>query len=118
MNLVRVTYRFEEVQELTFKLYDIDSSMHSRHEAVDVGSQDFIGQIECQLAAVMGSRGCTFTGRVANPMHASRSVGTLTVRGEEVQNANGLINILLAAEGLENKVRRCVVLCMGAVPCL
>jgi hypothetical protein len=85
--------------------FDIDSSMHSRSSEVSLESQDFVGEVTCQLAQIMGARGATFTGKIVNSLLPSRSRGTVTLRGEEVQNANARVAFQVAAEHLENKVR-------------
>ena len=41
---------------------------------------------------------------VKNAEHHSRSVGFVTVRGEEVKDCNAKLSLTLAAEKLENKV--------------
>jgi hypothetical protein len=54
VKLIRAKYKFEEVQNLVLRLYDIDSSLHSRTDQFDLASQDFIGEISCQFAQVRG----------------------------------------------------------------
>ncbi len=104
VRLIRAKYKFEEVQTLVIKLFDIDSSMHSRAAEVDLQSQDYIGEITCQFAQIMGSRGSMFRGTITNTVHHSRARGAITVRGEEIKNCNAKLSIQLAAEKLENKV--------------
>ena len=105
VKLVRASYRFEEVQSLIIRLFDIDSTMHCRHDTVDVSSQDFIGEVTCHFAQIMSARGSLFRGPVVNAHHHHRSKGTITVVGEEVKNCNAALTIQLACERLENKVR-------------
>jgi hypothetical protein len=56
------------------------------------------------LAQVMGSRGATFRDNIRNAVSPSRAKGLLTIRGEEVKNANALITLQLSAETLDKKV--------------
>jgi hypothetical protein len=110
-----VTYRFEEQQPLVVRLYDIDSTMHRQSDTVSLDRQDFIGEIECQLAQIMGSRGCCYRANVANKSHTDRARGWITVRGEEIKNANAKFIFQLAAEKLDNKVSRVVGVVVVAV---
>ena len=63
---VPMTYKFEEVQSLVFRVYDCDTFGvqgakggfdNSASEKIDVSKQDFIGQAECELASIMGAYG-------------------------------------------------------------
>ncbi len=104
MRLIRAKYKFEEVQTLVIKLFDIDSSMHSRASDVNLQSQDYIGEMTLQFAQIMSSRGSMFRGAITNTVFPARARGAITVRGEEVKNSNAKLSIQLAAEKLENKV--------------
>jgi hypothetical protein len=106
VKLIRMTYKFEEQQPLVVKLFDIDSTMHRQSDMVPLDRQDFIGEMECQLAQVMGSRGCSYSSGIKNRTHPERArTGTVTIRGEEIKNANGKFVFQLAGEKLDNKVR-------------
>jgi hypothetical protein len=89
---------------LVVRLYDIDSTMHRQGDTVSLDRQDFIGEIECQLAQIMGSRGCCYRANVVNKSHSDRARGWITIRGEEIKNANAKFIFQLAAEKLDNKV--------------
>ncbi len=98
-------YKFEEQQALVFRLFDVDTRVTSRSEAVNLQAQEFIGDTECNLSQVMGGRGSTFTGPVVNRSAPHRGVGTVTIRGEEVKNSNALLTFQFSAQGLDKKVR-------------
>lgn len=46
---ILLEYRFEELQNLKFAVYDIDSKKHIE----DVSKHDFIGGLECSLADIV-----------------------------------------------------------------
>lgn len=64
---IHLTYKFEDVQRVVFRVYDCDTFGggargpsgfdNSASEKIDVSKQDFIGHAECDLAAIMGSYG-------------------------------------------------------------
>ena len=47
-------YRFEEVQQLQFSVYDIDNDTPSMND------DDFLGCIKCTLGEVGGAKGCGY----------------------------------------------------------
>jgi hypothetical protein len=79
--------------------------MKSQALGVSLGAEDYVGFVECQLAQIMGGRGASYTGRIVNNHSRARSVGTITIRGEEVKNANAKVSIQFAGEKLDNKAR-------------
>jgi hypothetical protein len=105
VRLLRVPFHFEERQRLIARVYDIDSVSGTDSAAVVLERQDFIGEVSCFLADIMGSRGCTFRAAITNTAAPARAKGTLTIRGEEVRNANALVTLELSAESLDKKVR-------------
>lgn len=103
VRLVRVRYKFEEVQTLTVRLYDIDSKVSGQADTLVLAHQDFIGEITFQLAQVMSARGCTLRLPIANTVKPAFAKGFITVRGEEIKNCNAKLSITLAGEKLDNK---------------
>ena len=57
-------YRFEEQQQLVFKLFDVDTTMANQRATFQLDSQDYIGEMKCQLSQIMGGRASTFQGNV------------------------------------------------------
>ncbi len=104
VKVIRVTYKFEEVQTFVVRMYDVDSTMHTQSDRVNLESQDFLGEIEFKLAQVMGARGTTYRAAVVNKQHSARAMGHIVVHGEEIKNANAKVTFQLAAERLDNKV--------------
>ncbi len=124
--LIRVPYHFEQQQRLVARVYDIDSVTGPTSASIVLERQDFIGsvhtlqfqcnhsdnfvvcagsgEITCMLAQVMGARGATLRENIRNTTTPSRAKGLLTIRGEEVKNANALITLQLSAEALDKKV--------------
>jgi hypothetical protein len=64
VTLVRAKYKFEEQQNLLFRLYDVDTALRSRTERIDLSAQDHIGDMECKLSQIMGGRGASHTGPI------------------------------------------------------
>lgn len=56
---ILLDYRFEQVQELRFDVYDRDSK-----DSNNLKDHDFIGSIRTTLSRIMGSRGSTFSGEL------------------------------------------------------
>ena len=105
VKLIRLQYKFEEVQKLVVQVYDVDTALASQSAALNLGSQDFIGEIECTVAQIMSSRGCSLTQPIKNAGKPGRAKGTVTLHCEEVKNSNALVHLRLSADALDKKVR-------------
>jgi len=92
----KMLYRFEMVQELTFEVYDRDSSSE------DLEKHDFIGSCKTNLAKIMGSRGSTHESLLLDKK-GKPGVGRFIVRGEEVGSNQDLLHLSLEAHGLDRK---------------
>eukprot|EP00731_Ephydatia_muelleri_P028938 Em0020g582a len=88
-------YRFEEVQNLQFVVYDVDD----KHHVDNIDKQELLGAMECTLAEIMAA-GVHLTkplGLKGNP------AGTITIQAEEVRNSEFLMYFELSATKLEKK---------------
>eukprot|EP00731_Ephydatia_muelleri_P028945 Em0020g589a len=88
-------YRFEEVQNLQFVVYDVDD----KHHVDNIDKQQLLGAMECTLAEIMAA-GVHLTkplGLKGNP------AGTITIQAEEVRNSEFLMYFELSATKLEKK---------------
>ncbi len=47
VRLIRIRYKFEEVQTVTVRLYDIDSKVSGQADTLRLADQDFIGEVSC-----------------------------------------------------------------------
>eukprot|EP00731_Ephydatia_muelleri_P028931 Em0020g575a len=88
-------YRFEEVQNLQFAVYDVDDKQH----VDNIDKQQLLGAMECTLAEVM-----------AAGEHLTKSLrlqgnpaGKITIQAEEVQDSKFVVAFELSATKLEKK---------------
>nr|XP_023648670.1 copine-3 isoform X2 [Paramormyrops kingsleyae] len=89
-----VDYYFELVQQLKFAVYDIDN------KTVDLGDDDFLGELECTLGQVVSSRKLTRPLVLKNKRPAGK--GTITIFAEEIKD-NRVVNFEVEARKLDNK---------------
>jgi hypothetical protein len=93
-------YRFEEIQILRVKVFDCDTSFKSSDSSqLNLAKQDLQGIIEAPLASVVKNVGY-FSANLQKPGGTGR--GQLSVRTEEIANANGLVQMKLRCTNLVN----------------
>ncbi|KAL5473582.1 hypothetical protein EMCRGX_G028082 [Ephydatia muelleri] len=88
-------YRFEEVQNLQFAVYDVDD----KHHVDNIDKHQLLGTMECTLAEIVAA-GVHLTkplGLKGNP------AGTITIQAEEVRNSEFVVYFELSATKLEKK---------------
>ena len=98
---VNIYYHFEEIQHIKFAVYDCDTSFHSSDASkVDLSKQDFLGEVETQVAVIVKN-----TGYWQGPLtlKSGKKRGNITVHSEEVANANGVVSMSLRCSKLKNK---------------
>ncbi|XP_071823026.1 copine-8-like isoform X2 [Apostichopus japonicus] len=89
-----VDYFFEEVQNLKFEVYDVDS------KSADLKKHDFIGKMECTMGEIMAAGG----GKITKELKGSvKKCGSITVRGEELSSCRDLITFKFRGENLDKK---------------
>ncbi|KAL5473575.1 hypothetical protein EMCRGX_G028072 [Ephydatia muelleri] len=91
----RLEYRFEEIQNLQFVVYDVDD----KHHVDNIDKQELVGTMECTLAEIM-----------AAGEHLTKSLrlqgnpaGKITIQAEEVQDSKFVVDFELSATKLEKK---------------
>ncbi|KAL9649914.1 hypothetical protein ABK040_011387 [Willaertia magna] len=89
-------YRFETNQFLKFVVVDIDNE-----KSKNVNDQDLIGEMQCTLAEIVGSKGGRIMKPLIHPHHLNR--GYISVRSEEVQGVNDVVSLKLSATSLDKK---------------
>jgi hypothetical protein len=98
MTQIRVDYRFEQLQNLRFSVYDVDDNYGVRLE-----KQDFLGSADTPMAKIFTSPGKTLTLHLKSTN--GKEYGTVTVRGDE-ENSSGVRGTLyldMYARNLDNK---------------
>jgi len=97
---IQVIYRFEEVQILRVKLYDCDTSFKTNDSAgVDLSKQQLQGVVEGPLPSIVKNVGY-WNSVLQLPNGSGR--GQLSIRTEEIANANGLVKMKLRCSKLAN----------------
>lgn len=103
-----VTYQFETVQNLVFRVYDVDTQF----QGVDVKTlrleeQQVLGEASCTLSEIATKLYKTLTLHLARedvsaPTHA-RKCGQLTIYAEESVTSKTVVELILRCSDLESK---------------
>ncbi|XP_061095045.1 copine-3-like [Conger conger] len=89
-----IDYYFELMQKLKFGVYDIDN------KTIDLGDDDFLGELECTLGQVVSSKKLTRPLVLKNKRPAGK--GAITICAEEIKD-NRVANFEVEARKLDNK---------------
>ncbi|GFN97507.1 copine-3 [Plakobranchus ocellatus] len=92
---IRVDYYFEEVQNVTVAVYDVDNKTHT------LSDDDFLGQLNCTLGQLVSNSPYTKPLLLRNGSKAGQ--GTVTVRSEEAKEGGEVALITFNAKKLDNK---------------
>ncbi|XP_074317138.1 protein BONZAI 1-like [Silene latifolia] len=109
INKVTVTYHFEIVQNLVFRVYDVDTQFHGVDvKTLKLDEQQYLGEAECALSQVVTKSNQLVTLDLVQHDEAMRtphprSCGKLTIHAEESMNSKTAIEIILRCSELENK---------------
>lgn len=90
---ISIGYRFEEVQKLKFKIYDIDS------RSTVLEDHDFLGEAECTLGQIVSSG--TFITTLEQHNNQVNNKGQLCVRAEEVGSLKEEVNFLIIGQSFK-----------------
>ncbi|XP_045028437.1 copine-8 isoform X2 [Daphnia magna] len=88
---ILIGYRFEELQKLKFKIYDIDS------KSTVLDKHDFLGEAECSLGEIVSSR--NFVTTLHHPKN--KYTGQLCIKAEEIGSLKEDVELLFSAEGFK-----------------
>ncbi|KAL7114391.1 hypothetical protein ACP275_04G118600 [Erythranthe tilingii] len=103
-----VTYQFEMVQNLVFRVYDVDTQFHNVDvKVLKLEEQQFLGEASCTLSEIVMKTNRTVTldltyEEFSVPAH-SRKCGQLTVHGEESFASKTSVELILRCSDLEGK---------------
>eukprot|EP00164_Ancoracysta_twista_P020063 GFYU01035659.1.p1 GENE.GFYU01035659.1~~GFYU01035659.1.p1 ORF type:complete len:547 (-),score=114.01 GFYU01035659.1:615-2255(-) len=95
MKSIVVDYFFESLQPLRFEIYDVDNFGET-----DLTKHRGFGVIECPLAQIVACQGKEWEATFTDPHHRQKTVGTLFVSHEQVQEFHDLVQFTLRAESL------------------
>ncbi|CAM9798021.1 unnamed protein product [Lampetra planeri] len=91
---LQIDYCFEQVQKLRFGVYDIDNKTY------DLTDDDFLGQLECNLAQVVSSKKMTRPLLLKNGKPAGK--GQITIVADEIKD-NRVLALQVDARNLDKK---------------
>uniref|UniRef100_A0A7C9DPK1 C2 domain-containing protein n=1 Tax=Opuntia streptacantha TaxID=393608 RepID=A0A7C9DPK1_OPUST len=106
---VNVTYHFEVVQTLVFRVYDVDTQFHNIDvKMLKLEDQQFLGEASCALSEVVTKSSRLLTLDLVphegiNKAAHSSSYGKLTVHAEESIHSRTAVEIKFRCSELENK---------------
>ncbi|KAJ7957170.1 Protein BONZAI like [Quillaja saponaria] len=102
-----LTYHFEVVQILVFRVYDVDSQFHNVEvKTLKLDEQQFLGEATCALTEIItkSNRSLTldlvYREESTGPIH-SRNCGKLTVHAEECITSKTTTEMILRCSDLE-----------------
>ncbi|TVU19126.1 hypothetical protein EJB05_35260, partial [Eragrostis curvula] len=98
-----MSYQFEIVQPLIFKIYDIDTKYHNTPvKMLNLAQQDFLGEARCNLSEIVTKFDHSLTLNLRSvPGHTHP--GTITVHAEESDSSRMAVELTLRCLNLENK---------------
>ncbi|KAL8047388.1 hypothetical protein ABFX02_08G238300 [Erythranthe guttata] len=103
---INVTYQFEIVQPLIFRVYDVDTKYHNLPvKTLKLEDQDFLGEASCVVSEIVTKRNQTITLNInsINGQISTRKMGTLTVQSEETVASRNAVEITFRCLALQNK---------------
>ncbi|MCL7032216.1 hypothetical protein MKW94_010936 [Papaver nudicaule] len=103
---VSTVYQFEVVQQLVFRVYDVDSKYHKTPmKALKLDEQDFLGEATCALSEIVTKHNKSLTLKLAgsNGQAVTRNLGTLTVYAEETISSTQAVEMVFRCSKLDNK---------------
>ncbi|KAL2935545.1 Protein BONZAI 1 [Bienertia sinuspersici] len=106
---VNVTYHFELVQTLVFRVYDVDTHFHNVDvQMLKLDEQQFLGEASCALSQIVISSNRLLTLDLAQHEENLKADhpkihGKLTIHAEESINSKTATEMILRCSALENK---------------
>ncbi|KAL3343440.1 hypothetical protein AABB24_027129 [Solanum stoloniferum] len=104
-----MAYYFETVQNLVFRVYDIDTQFHNQDvKMLKLEEQDFLGETSCTLAQIVTKSDRSLTmdlvcGEQFSGQAHARKFGKLTIFAEESISSKTTVELKLRCSELESK---------------
>ncbi|OVA09681.1 C2 calcium-dependent membrane targeting [Macleaya cordata] len=104
-----VTYHFEIVQPLLFRVYDVDTQFHNVPvKMIKLDEQQFLGEVTCALSEIVTKPTQSLTLKLVRGEESTQSnhlqkLGELTIRAEECIGSKTMTEIILRCSDLEYK---------------
>ncbi|KAL6845034.1 hypothetical protein ACP4OV_025207 [Aristida adscensionis] len=100
---VTMSYQFEIVQPLVFRIYDVDTKYHNTPvKMLNLAEQDFLGEGCCNLSEIVTKFNHSLTLNLQNG-YEHALLGTMTVHAEESDSSRIAVEMTLRCLNLENK---------------
>ncbi|XP_052182268.1 protein BONZAI 1-like isoform X2 [Diospyros lotus] len=102
-----VTYHFEVVQYLLFRVYDVDSHFHNIDvQMLKLDEQQFLGEATCTLSEIVTKSNRSLTLDLVQKdelirLNRTRNFGTLTIYAEESVSSKTTAELILRCSDLE-----------------
>ncbi|KAL6620140.1 hypothetical protein ACP70R_035279 [Stipagrostis hirtigluma subsp. patula] len=99
---VTMSYQFEIVQPLIFRIYDVDTKYHNTPvKMLNLAQQDFLGEACCNLSEIVTKFNRSLTLNLQSG--CGHALGTITVHAEESDSSRMAVEMTLRCLNLENK---------------
>ncbi|MQM17258.1 hypothetical protein Taro_050228, partial [Colocasia esculenta] len=101
-----ITYQFEMVQPLLFRVYDVDTRFHNVPvKMLKLNEQEFLGEASCALSEIVTkhSRSLTVDLQDQNRLIGRKDLGSITIHAEETVASRTVVEISFRCSNLENK---------------
>ncbi|TMX02150.1 hypothetical protein EJD97_022553 [Solanum chilense] len=104
-----MAYYFETVQNLVFRVYDIDTQFHNQDvKMLKLEEQDFLGEASCTLAQIVTKSDRSLTmdlvcGEQFSGQAHARKFGKITIFAEESISSKTTVELKLRCSELESK---------------
>ncbi|XP_058195699.1 protein BONZAI 1-like isoform X2 [Rhododendron vialii] len=104
-----VTYHFEVVQTLVFRVYDVDTQFHNLDvKMLKLDEQQFLGEATCALSQIVTKSDRLLTLDLVRKDESAgsnhlRNLGALTVYAEETASSKTITELILRCSDLESR---------------
>ncbi|KAI3411322.1 uncharacterized protein J3R85_018216 [Psidium guajava] len=109
INTLNVTFQFEIVQTMLFRLYDVDTQFHQMEvKMLKLEEQQFLGEASCALSEIITKSNRSLTldltyGEEYTGLSRPQNCGTLAVHAEECISSKTTNEMILRCSELEHK---------------
>ncbi|PKA56876.1 Protein BONZAI 1 [Apostasia shenzhenica] len=102
-----VTYQFEMLQPLVFRVYDVDAQFHNVPEkTLKLDEQEFLGEASCYLSEVASTHCKSLALNLEYDEYGgerTQKLGELTIHAEECVSSKAMTEMIFHCTNLDNK---------------
>ncbi|CAA6669063.1 unnamed protein product [Spirodela intermedia] len=103
---LKITYQFEIVQPLLFRIYDVDTRYHNIPvKTLKLNEQDYLGEASCTLSEIVTKKNRSLTLNLqdqSSPV-GRKDLGNITIVAEETVSSRSVVEMVLRGSNLKNK---------------